>query len=92
MQLKIFGNNKITINEEGVKQNIKLILEIKSGYDSINDEVISNLIESFPSRLQRWIENNRDRISINFRIYYIFSHYLSHLLWLFYWLIFSLFV
>ena len=33
------------------KQKIKLILEIKSAYDSINDDAISNLIESFPNRL-----------------------------------------
>ena len=56
------GNNQITVNEERDKQNIKLILEIKSAYDSISDEVISNLIESFPSRLQRWIKNEVDRI------------------------------
>ena len=35
----------------------KLLLEIKSAYDYIIDEVISNLIESFPSRHQQSIEN-----------------------------------
>ena len=47
------------------KRNKKseLILEIKSAYDSISDEAISNLIESFPSRLQQWIENEWDWIS-----------------------------
>ena len=36
-----------------INKRSELILEIKSAYDSINDEVISNLIESFPSRLQQ---------------------------------------
>ena len=55
-------NNQIIANEEGNKQKIRLILEIKSTYDSINDEVISNLIESFISRLQQWIKNKEDKI------------------------------
>ena len=46
-----------------INKRSKLILEINSAYDSINDEVISYLIESFTSRLEQWIENERDRIS-----------------------------
>ena len=36
-----------------INKRSELILEIKSPYDSISDEVILNLIESFPSRLQQ---------------------------------------
>ena len=45
-----------------INKRSELILEIKNAYDSIRDEVISNLIESFPSRLQQWIEKEGDRI------------------------------
>ena len=45
-----------------INKRSELILEIKSVYDSINDEEISNLIESFPSKLQQSIENEWDRI------------------------------
>ena len=45
-----------------INKRSELILEIKSAYDFINDEAISNLIESFPSRLQQSIENEGDRI------------------------------
>ena len=48
--------------KEEINKRSELILEIKNAYDSISDEVISNLIESFPSRLQQWIENEGDRI------------------------------
>ena len=41
----------------------ELILEIKITYNSISAEVISNLIESFPSRLQQSIKNEGDRIT-----------------------------
>ena len=40
-----------------INQRSELILEIKRAFDSINGEVISNLIESFQSRLQQWIKN-----------------------------------
>ena len=36
-----------------INKSSELILEIKNEYDSISDEVISNLIESFLSRLQQ---------------------------------------
>ena len=77
------GNNQITANEEGDKQKIRVNLNIKSTYDSISDEVISNLIEWFPSRLQQWIENELKGFHINIKIYYIFyiSHYLSQFFW-----------
>ena len=45
-----------------INKRWKLIFEIKSAYDSINGEVISNLIESFPNKLQKWIKNEGDRI------------------------------
>ena len=45
-----------------INKRSELILEIKSVYDSINDEEILNLIESFPSKLQQSIENEGDRI------------------------------
>ena len=51
----------------------ELILEIKSAYDSFINEVISNLNESFPSRLHQQIENEEIEFHINFRILF-FSH------------------
>ena len=36
-----------------INKKSELILEIKSAHDFIIDEVISKLIESFPSRLQQ---------------------------------------
>ena len=36
-----------------INKRSELILEIKNAYNSISDEVISTLIESFPSRLQQ---------------------------------------
>ena len=45
-----------------ISKRSELILEIKSAYDFINDEVISNLIESVSSRPHQWIESEGDRI------------------------------
>ena len=59
---KYLGNNQITANEEGNKQKIRINLRNKSAYDSISNEVISKLIESFPNRLQQWIKNEGERI------------------------------
>ena len=53
---------KSQLMKKEINKRSELILEIKNAYDSISDEVISNLIESFPSRLQQWIENEGDRI------------------------------
>ena len=58
----IWGIIKSQLMKKEINKRSELILEIKNAYDSISDEVISNLIESFPSRLQQWIENERDRI------------------------------
>ena len=48
----ILGIIKSQLMKMEINKKSELILEIKSAYDSISDEVISNLIESFPSRLQ----------------------------------------
>ena len=45
-----------------INKRSELILEIKNVYDSISDKVISNSIESFPNKLQQWIENEWDSI------------------------------
>ena len=58
----IWGIIKSQLMKKEINKRSELILEIKNAYDSISDEVISNLIESFPSRLQQWIENEGDRI------------------------------
>ena len=45
-----------------MKKEIKkseLIIVIKNTYNEIDDEAISNMIESFPSRLEECIENER---------------------------------
>ena len=39
-----------------------MITEIKNTYNEIDDEAISNMIESFPSRFVKWIENEGDRV------------------------------
>ena len=39
-----------------------MILEIKNAYNEIEDEAISNMIESFPSRLPECIEKEGDRV------------------------------
>ena len=59
---KYLGIIKSQLMKNEINKRSELILEIKNAYDSISDEVISNLIESFPSRLQQWIENEGDRI------------------------------
>ena len=58
----IWGIIKSQLMKKEINKRSELILEIKNAYDSISNEVISNLIESFPSRLQQWIENEGDRI------------------------------
>ena len=42
---------KSQLMKKEINKRSELILEIKNAYDSISDEVISSLIESFPSRL-----------------------------------------
>ena len=49
----IWGIIKSQLMKTKINKRSELILKIKSAYDSISDEVISNLIESFPSRLQQ---------------------------------------
>ena len=48
----IWGIIKSQLMKKEINKRSELILEIKNAYDFISDEVISNLIESFPSRLQ----------------------------------------
>ena len=48
----ILGIIKSQLMKKEINKSSELILEIKSVYDPISDEVISNLIKSFPSRLQ----------------------------------------
>ena len=38
------------------------MIEIINAYNEIEDEAISNMIESFPSRLAECIENEGDRV------------------------------
>ena len=45
-----------------ISKRSDLISSIKEAYNYIEDETIYNLIESFPSRLQQWIEKEGDRI------------------------------
>ena len=47
----IWGIIKSQLMKKEINKRSELILEIKNAYDSISDEVISNLIESFPSKL-----------------------------------------
>ena len=49
----IWGIIKSQLMKKEINKRSELILEIKNAYDSISDEVISNLIESFSSRLQQ---------------------------------------
>ena len=49
----IWGIIKSQLMKKEINKRSELILEIKNAYDSISDEVISKLIESFPSRLQQ---------------------------------------
>ena len=49
----IWGIIKSQLMKKEINKRSELILEIKNAYDSISDEVISNLIDSFPSRLQQ---------------------------------------
>ena len=46
-----------------INKKSELIIEIKNAYNEIDDEAISNMIESFPSRLVECIENEGDRVS-----------------------------
>ena len=59
----IFGVIKSQLMKKEINKRSELILEINNAYDSISDEVITNLNESFSSKLQQWIENEGDWIS-----------------------------
>ena len=45
-----------------INKRSELIKIIKEEYDSISEETIARLIESFTSKLHLWIEKEGDRI------------------------------
>ena len=56
-----------------INKRSELILEIKNAYDSITDEMISNLIESSQVDFNNELKMKEIGFHINFKIYYIFS-------------------
>ena len=40
-----------------------MIIEIKNAYNEIEDEAISNMIGSFPSRLAECVENEGEKVT-----------------------------
>ena len=59
----VWGMIKAQLMKKEICKRSDLISSIKEAYNNIEDETIYNLIESFPSRLQQWIEKEGDRIS-----------------------------
>ena len=45
-----------------INKKTELIIEIKNAYNEIEDEAISNIIESFPNRLAECIENEGEKV------------------------------
>ena len=67
-----------------INKKSELIIEIKNAYNEIEDEAISNMIESFPCRFAECIENEGDRVPYLFIIFYIIKRKnLSQFFWLF---------
>ena len=58
----VWGLIKSKLMKKEINKKSELIIEIKNAYNEINDEAISNMIESFPSRLAECIENEGDRV------------------------------
>ena len=56
------GLIKSQLIKKEINKKSELIIEIKNAYNEIDDEAISNMIESFPSRLAECIENEGDRV------------------------------
>ena len=52
----VWGMIKEELMKKEISKRSDLISSIKEAYNNIEDETIYNLIESFPSRLQQWIE------------------------------------
>ena len=70
------GINQIKDIEGKNNQRSELILDIKNVYDSINNEEISSLIESFPSRFNNKLKIKEKGFHYNFRNNF-YSHYLT---------------
>ena len=51
----VWGLIKSQLMKKEINKKSELIIEIKNAYNEINDEAISNMIESFPSRLAECI-------------------------------------
>ena len=58
----VWGLIKSQLMKKEINKKSELIIEIKNAYNEIDDEAISNMIESFPSRLTECIENEGDRV------------------------------
>ena len=58
----IWGIIKTQLMKKEINKRSELIKIIKEEYDSISEEIITRLVESFPSRLHQWIEKEGDRI------------------------------
>ena len=58
----VWGLIKSLLMKKEINKKSELIIEIKNAYNEINDEAISNMIESFPSRLAECIENEGERV------------------------------
>ena len=58
----VWGLIKSQPMKKEINKKSELIIEIKNAYNEIDDEAISNMIESFPSRVAECIENEGDRV------------------------------
>ena len=58
----VWGLIKSQSKKKEINKKSELIIEIKNAYNEIDDEAISNMIESFPSRLAECIENEGGRV------------------------------
>ena len=58
----VWGLIKSQLMKKEINKKSELIIEIKNAYNEIDDEAISNMIESFPSRLAECIESEGDRV------------------------------
>ena len=58
----VWGLIKSQLMKKEINKKSELIIEIKNAYNEIDDEAISNMIESIPIRLTECIENEGDRV------------------------------
>ena len=58
----VYGLIKSQLIKKEINKKPELIIEIKNAYNEIEDEAISNMIESFQNRLAECIKNEGEKV------------------------------